>query len=277
MPVDSVTTLKTARSKKPGEVICTGTVTANRPVKGASVELIWDNSHTNLTTTNVNGQFSALIGLPAGRHTVIARFSGEGYPINKSQSTVQTIVIPNSYVDTLSGLLPYIGVACLFCLFIGGAVYYLRRMPIRFRRSPSEAIQAAVPESPLDTNDSQGEENVPGVVETPPTGASDSAEISLFQRYAGLLHAAGLSEAAREVYCNLAERIAEDLQISRFRSRSPREMAKSCRERPYCAAFSRLVATYERIRYAGETSVPVREEFEHSMHAADSQFGGEDH
>ena len=101
--------------------------------------------------------------------------------------------------------------------------------------------------------------------------------VTLFQRYTSLLQSYGLSEASHLVYAELAARIARDLKISRYRVLTPREMSRSCRERPYCGAFSRLIATYERIRYGGYHSDPVREEFEAGMQNTDAHLGGEDH
>ncbi len=131
LPVDSVTALNATLSGRAGEVICTGAVTANQPVQNAPVELVWDRTHVSRTLTDAQGEYSTRLSLPAGRHTIQARFTGDGYPVNASQSEVREIVVPASLLPFDYSVFLYIGVFCLFSLFIAGAVYYLQRVPGR--------------------------------------------------------------------------------------------------------------------------------------------------
>jgi hypothetical protein len=283
VPVDTVTTLTISTSRKAGEILCTGTVTANQPVRNAPVELVWDGTHQSRATTDAKGEFNAALNLPNGNHTVQARFTGTGYPLNPSESDIQAIdiSIPLNplilHVDYI--FFVYLGVLCIFSLFIGGAAYYLRRTPGRTLFSGKRAARTdlsgdAGPETPA-ISDEGTRANIPP--DTNPPDEVPAGYLSLFQRYAGLLQSAGLSEASHAVYCDFAGRIAHDLRIPRHRVLTPREMSRSCRERPYCGAFSRLVSAYERIRYGGYLSVPVRTEFETTMHTTDSQLEGEHH
>ncbi len=278
LPVDSVTTLAVKQSARPGEVICTGTVMANLPVRNASVDLVWDTTHVSRTLTNAQGAFTSSLSLPAGWHTVQARFTGVGFPINASESDIQSIVASPLPFD-LSALLPVAAIG-LFCLFIAGAVYYLRRRP---GGSPFAGIREALARTPAGSRQETGAEN-----DGKGTGADSSSgtpvpaqgtvpDMPLSQVYAGLLRSAGLGEASHAVYSELAGRIAHDLHISRHRVLTPREMSRSCRERPYCGPFARLVSVYERIRYGGHRSDPVREEFESTMQTTGSELGGELH
>jgi hypothetical protein len=271
-PVDSFTTLTLTPSRKAGEVICAGTVIANLPVRNASVDLVWDGTHVSRTTTDADGAFSAPLLLRGGKHTVQARFTGAGYPINPSESSIQTIVVSAFSLPVDLSQLLYAAVFCLFALFVGGAIYYLRRAPGRSLFHSAGAVQGIpalpVPEVP--------EETVPEPDAFPP-GIGNAPGDTLFQQYTALLRTAGLGEASHAAYSTLAGRIARDLRISRYRVLTPREISRSCRERPYCGPFSHLVNAYERIRYGGYQSAPVQEEFEATMQSTDAHLGGEDH
>ena len=269
--VDSVTTLKVRRTKNAGEVVCSGTVVANLPVRNAPVELVWDGSNVSRTSTNIRGEFSSQLNLTAGMHSVQARFSGDGFPVNPSESSVQTIMVTTPGISD-NRFLFYAGVFCLLSLFIVGAVYYIRRTPGQSIFSIPRALRVPAPDE-TDPGSDDGTGMVPEVSVT----ENRPDEVTLIQRYSGLIRTAGLSEASYAVYCDLAGRIARDLRISRYRVLTPREMSGSCRERPYCGAFSHLVSAYERIRYGGYHSSPVQEEFEGSMQTVDAQLGGEDH
>ena len=133
VPVDSVTNLTVSNATYGGDVSCTGSVMANIPVRFAPVELIWDGSHMTNTTTDANGGFNTTLRLPDGPHTVVARFTGEGYPIHPSESMPQVVDVSIQYLPTLPLLLivMILLVAGIVTLSAGGAWYYLRRMPGR--------------------------------------------------------------------------------------------------------------------------------------------------
>jgi len=280
--VDSVTTLSVKRTKNAGEIICTGSVIANLPVRNATIELVRDGTNVSRIITNAQGVFSTSLRIPPGKHTVQARFTGDGYPINSSESDVQMVEATTLPFTTLSfdysGLL-YIAVPGIFCIFIAGAVYYLRRKSGQpFFQGRWAARSDPSGNSVTEVLASDGGVNIMGT--TPESHVPDEKPVGvapLFQRYAGILQSAGLSEASYAVYCDLSARVAADLHISRHRVLTPREMSRSCREQPYCGPFTRLVSAYERIRYGGYHSAPVREEFEATMQTTDAELSGDHH
>jgi hypothetical protein len=279
VPVDSVTNLSVSNETPGGDVFCTGSVIANRPVRFAPVELIWDGSHISNTTTDADGRFNTTLRLPAGHHTVVARFTGEGYPIHPSESMPQVVDVSIPLITFRLGLrfILILLAAGIFTLYVGGAWYYLRRMPGRVRpgsaatpspgtTGPASSQQTALTEavSPL--------EGMPGE----PAGDGTVPE-SLFARYAHILQDGDLSAAARFVYLGLSERIAQDLHIQRHTALTPRELSQACTKKPYCGPFSSFVHVYERVRYGGCRSAAVRTEFEAGMKDTATRLEGEDH
>ena len=274
-PVDSTTTLSVTKANSKSEVTCTGSVIANRPVRSAPVQLVWDQTYVVETTTSTNGEFKTTIRLPDGTHTVVARFSAEGYPINPSESEPQVVDI--SILRIITPIMPdlhwevlFLMVAGIFFLFVGGAWYYLRRMPgkkpfgdwISHKLGRSEVMlpdrgppDQELPEQgrPADT----------------PAGETPAPE-SLIERYTRILQEEGLSAAARSAYQQFAMHIARELQISRYRSLTPREVSRSCTKKPYCGPFSVFVTIYEQVRYGGFRSLKTRAEFETAMHTTRS-------
>ena len=278
VPVDSVTTLAVSNATPGGIVSCTGTVVAaNRTVRSAPVELVWDGSHVISTITDADGRFSTSLRLPDGPHTVVARFTGEGYPIRPSESAPQGVVVSIQYVPNLAAfpfmlVIMILLIAGIFTLFIGGAWYYLRRMPGRTRPVSPAMTEPAGSYQTADTDKVPPPEGMPGE----PAG-DDTAPDSLFARYVHILQEGGLSAAARVVYLGFSVRIAKDLHIRQYTALTPRELSQSCTKKPYCGPFSSFVLVYERVRYGGYRSAAVQTEFEAEMKNTDTQLGGEDH
>ena len=278
VPVDSVTTLAVSNATTSGIVSCTGTVlAANRTVRSAPVELVWDGSHVISTITDADGRFSTPLRLPDGPHTVVARFTGEGYPIRPSESAPQGVVVSIQYLPNLPAfpfmlVIMILLIAGIFTLFIGGAWYYLRRMPGRTRPVSPDMTEPAGSDQTADTDKVSPEEVIP----SEPAG-DGTAPDSLFARYAHILQEGGLSAAARVVYLGFCVRIAKDLHIRQYTALTPRELSQSCTKKPYCGPFSSFVLVYERVRYGGYRSAAVQTEFEAEMKNTDTQLGGEDH
>jgi len=279
-PVDSATTLSVTTANSRGEVTCTGSVIANRPVRSAPVQLVWDQTHVVETTTGANGEFRTTIRLPDGTHTVVARFSAEGYPINPSESEPQVVDI--SMLRIIMPIMPdlhwevlFLILAGIFFLFVGGAWYYLRRMPgkkpfgdwISHKLGRSEVI---VPDRGLPDQELPDLKlPEPGRPADTPAGETPAPE-SFIERYTRILQEEGLSAAAWSAYQQFAMHIARELQISRYRSLTPREVSRSCTKKPYCGPFSVFVRIYEQVRYGGFRSPETRAEFETAMHATRS-------
>lgn len=274
VPGDSVTTLTVTPLKVPGLVTCSGTVMTTIPVKHAPVELVIDGASGKRMMTGAAGEFKETLNLSAGVHTVQARFTGTGFPITPSESAVQTIMVAPAALPFDFSLAGYGAIFLLLALFVAGAAYYVRRVPEGAGPSAPE-LQAA---------------NLPGADETgvtaalpelagpaPVTGSGVAPEGTLAERYAQALRSGGTGEAAHAVYSEIAGRLARDHKIARHRVLTPREMAKTCRRRPYCSAFASLVAAYERIRYGGCDAQPLREEFEATMELTDARMRGEEH
>lgn len=281
IPVDSVTSLSVEGITSRGDVTLTGSLSANRPVPQAPVELVWDGVHVVPATTDNWGDFREVVRLPPGGHTLIARFTGSGYPINPSQSEPQEVDV--SALQTLAFpdyswlVLPLVAGA-LVLLFLGAALYYLRRSgTARFRPGlmpgPAGAENAEA---------GAGEGNLSSDLKPETSPSWDSETIvpeaeSLFLRYLRICEGSGLSEAAHTVYHEFSGHIARDLRVARHTSLSPRELSRACTKKPYCGPFSRFVAVYERIRYGGFRTPAVKLDFETALEATESAMGREDH
>jgi len=274
VPSESVTTLTVTPLKIAGLVSCSGTVNANIPVRHVPVELVVDGTPGNMTKTGATGEFKETLNLSAGIHTVQARFTGSGYPITPSESAVHTVMVAPAALPFDFSLLGYGAIFLLFILFVAGAVSYVRRTPGGTGPSATEPEGQDLP------GGASGGADIPLLEpfgQAPLPGPGTEPEGSLADRYAHALLSAGIGEATHAVYSEIAGRLARDHKIARHRVLTPREMAKTCRERPYCSAFASLVAAYERIRYGGFDTQPLREEFEASMELTDARMRGEDH
>lgn len=272
IPVDSVTNLTLGKPDSEGNVNCTGFVMANYPVQSGSVQITWDKTHVIVTKTNANGYYSREILLPPGRHTIIAGFSGEGYPINSSESTPQDIEISlirgieTDYGQVLSA----IAVIGICILFIGAAVFYFRRITSRKSSSP---IHSDTDMDPLLLTDP--DEQVQGSDHKKYTlDSTESGDEDLIAWYTRILMKQGLSAASRCAYQQLSGRIARDLHIKRYTTLTAREMGQSCRKKPYYGTFARFVSAYEHIRYGGQMSVKDQAILETAIKGSDEQIGG---
>jgi hypothetical protein len=247
---------------------------ANRPVRSASVQITWDETHVIVSKTDANGTFLREIQLPPGRHTVIAGFSGEGYPINASESEPRIADIP-----LIRGLEPdngpvwlVISVIGIFLLFLGAAVFYLWRMAKR--RSPVPGTSRDE-DFPADTD--SGLPQTGGDHKNQTADSGKPGKETLIAYYTRLLREQGLNAASRKIYELFAGHIAHDLSIKRHRTLTAREMSRNCRGKPYCGAFARFIAVYERVRYGGQVTVKDQAVFETAIHVTDEQMGGENH
>jgi len=75
------------------------------------------------------------------------------------------------------------------------------------------------------------------------------------------------------VYMKIAGRMANDFTIRHYKSMTARELSLTCRDKPYCGAFSRFVAVYERIRYGRKDSLEDQAVFETALASTDEQMG----
>ncbi|WP_321507932.1 carboxypeptidase-like regulatory domain-containing protein [uncultured Methanoregula sp.] len=282
IPVNSTTTLIVSKPDRSGNINCTGSIIANLPVKDASVQLTWDETHILVTKTDSSGRFKKLIQLPPGRHTVIARFTGDDYPIYASESkpvTVDVSIIPGVDMDYRFIALVIIGIGILI-LFLGITVLYVRRISRR-KTHITDLIQRII-QGRMRNKNPPLPGPVPDLWESGPDVhlPDDSQKYeneTLISYYARILKEHGLSEASRIAYKQIAQRVASDLRIRRHQALTAREMAKTCKGKPYCGTFARFTSAYERIRYGGQNSVKDQSVFETAMELTDDQTGGEKH
>ena len=282
--VNSTTNLTVSRPDKNGMVNCTGTVIANHPVSSAGVQITWDQTHVIVTKTDADGRFMREIVLPVGSHTLQAEFSGDNFPIYPSKSDPVTVE-----VSLFGGLAPedrygwlVLPVIAIILLFSGAAAYYLWRMAIgkslipdrvqkylsRWKRSPGKP-----------DHEPPSAAKILRIPVSDPVVPSDEARgsESLIAYYRRVLKEQGLSTASRISYEQIAERIARDFRIKRYKSLTAREMYRHCKVRSYSRAFARFIVIYEQIRYGGKVSVKDQTIFENALVSTDEQTGGEDH
>ena len=267
--VDSVTNLSVSRPDGEGNVNCTGFVLANYAVPSASVQITVDNTSVTVTKTNAEGEFMRTIPLSPGTHTLIADFDGDGYPLNPSESdpiTVEIALIKGVNIDYGYIALIISGTGILLAS-LGAAVWYLRRMGLRRLPSPGMQQENRLPSGSDDL----------GRREDTAEDAADQEQETLIAYYTRLLKEEGLSAASRGVYQQLAERVARDLNIRRYKALTAREISRKCREKPYCRAFARFISVYERIRYGGQISVKDQSQFETAIDATEEQMGSDDY
>lgn len=274
--VDSVTNLTISAPDRDGNVNCTGSVMANQPVRSASVQLVWDKTHITITKTNAEGLFMKEIRLPVGRHTVTAGFTGDGLPINPSESEPQVVEISliQSIESETGGLTIFVAIIVVFFLFLAAAAFYLNRM------TRKKIPPAGIPGDMVDSADENSPSIMDGITPDYPARPANPVMISgetLIEFYTRVLNERGLSAASRIVYEHLAGILARDLGIKRHRTLTAREMSRNCRGKPYCGAFSRFTAIYERVRYGGRVSVRDQAIFEAAIDSADDLMEGEHH
>jgi hypothetical protein len=281
---DSITTLSKPVTNK-GSVTITGTVTAGVPVRNAMVDIISNGTVMLGTVTDARGQFRAVVNLSPGTHLLVARFTGTGFPLRPSESAPREVRISQNFLPAnflpadYSGLVLAGAVVITISLFFGGAFWYLRRM----RGGRSSFNLMAEINKLLKRPIAPGEDTpgTPARVEHPADetsgGMAAATPDALFSRYSRVLQEHGISEAAFAVYRDLSRRVASDQQIKGYTSLTPGELSRSCRNQPYCSAFSRFVSVYETVRYGGISTGTVRTEFEVVLQHTEKQMGGEDH
>jgi hypothetical protein len=224
---------------KPGKVTVYGDLYTGgeRAVTGATVGIVSDGAQIGTAVTDKDGVYETVLVLPRGRHTLKARFTGEGFPIGPSESEEIVIDVPygggdgTGAQDPLSLLLA----GGIMIASGAGAAFYLRR-----RRSlPGES-------PPI----------LPGALEEilvlPGSEAVPDRPGSLLDLFARLLGLAGLREAAFAVYRELGRRVTVVLGRVRVRSLTPRELAARTSGQPFHAALLAFIPHYEGIRYGPE-------------------------
>jgi hypothetical protein len=276
--VQSATNLSVSHTNRSTTINCSGAVMANYPVRSASVELVWDETHVLVTKTDSRGWFMKEIDLPPGRHTILARFNGAGYPIDPSVSAPQVIeisLIPRTGDELeLWDVLLVIFAIAILAGFVKATLYYIQRMTRKI-------------EARTKTGEVSGTTSTSGSLEDSaadlPAQSADTSELmdpdneTIVSYYTRLLEEKGLKAASWRVYQQLAARVARDQEIRRHRTLTAREISRGCKGKPYCRPFARFIAVYERIRYGGIVSVKDQTVFETALHTTDEQMEGDRH
>ena len=254
-------------------VACTGTLRTegSRAVRDAPIILRVDTTTLLTTATNETGVYRKEITLPAGEHTIQAEFHGADFPLNPSESRVETFHMQ----DDPPSLLAFIaGAAALL-----GTGWYLRRrhqrkVPLQRappRTAPQKRIQEEkkefspekVKEKELPPQKNEREELPPPEIEReefPPqkVGEKKSPPKKIEEKKFppqkigenGLppLKIEGLQprDAATVLFRFLRAR------LGLAETKTPRDCAR------LAPAHARFFERYEKIRYAGE--VPTEEE-----------------
>jgi hypothetical protein len=276
--VQSATNLSVSHTNRSTTINCSGAVMANYPVRSASVELVWDETHVLVTKTDSRGWFMKEIDLPPGRHTILARFNGAGYPNDPSVSAPQVIeisLIPRTGDELeLWDVLLVIFAIAILAGFVKATLYYIQRMTRKI-------------EARTKTGEVSGTTSTSGSLEDSaadlPAQSADTSELmdpdneTIVSYYTRLLEEKGLKAASWRVYQQLAARVARDQEIRRHRTLTAREISRGCKGKPYCRPFARFIAVYERIRYGGIVSVKDQTVFETALHTTDEQMEGDRH
>jgi hypothetical protein len=145
LTVNSVVQMMVSDPDTKGNVTVGGIVTANNvPVSSAPVQISWDQSHATSTTTDEDGYFMKEISLPTGPHTIVAGFSGIGYPISNSESNPQVVDVPFFRGIPLESeqVWPVIIIVGALTGLIGGVILYLRRRK-KTAKTPTAALENA--------------------------------------------------------------------------------------------------------------------------------------
>jgi hypothetical protein len=278
--------------KNSSQVVCSGYLTANRPVRYAPVYILWEGHDPLTLTTDAQGFFSLTLRLPAGYHRLRAWFENESYPIGPSMSAIFGVTstgveVPSvtkeqearfangtirytggepqasfggHVADTMSRVLPGAFVGLLAAV---AALGYLRRGVRKDEPgatpppSPREALHPS-----LDIF-----RDVPAAI--PP-------EEPLGDLYLRSLRELGLSGAAYLVYSRFASIIGGHTGIRNPSRFTAREIARASADRPYGKVFHAFVRCYELVRYAGQKGDRVRRGFEYSMESTQTALEGEE-
>jgi hypothetical protein len=283
-PVDSALNMTIEVMKNGSEIVCRGYLVANRPVRYAPVDILWEDHEPLTATTDAKGFYRTVIRLPAGTHRLRAWFENSSYPVSTSMSAIYSVTstgeaIPSvrkeeearwangtfryepevSFWDRVTGTaLQTVPVAFVALMGAVAALGYLRR-GVR-EEVPPPPLPEGTPAPSLDLF-----REVPFPV--PPE--------TLAALYLRSLRELGLSGAAHLVYRRLASIVGTHAGIGNPALLTSREMAGACARRPYGKVFGAFVRCYEGIRYAGQRGEGTRRNFEDSMERTRTAVEGE--
>jgi hypothetical protein len=243
VPTNSTTSLTANVITNTPDVKFSGQVRTGQmvPVRNAPVTIIWDRVNRLDAITDSEGIFHAEISVPNGDHTAQALFDGKGYPVSPSQSGMVTFTVAYIPPGVIPGTPPVLFIlimVTIIALSLGGALFYLKRKPVRQEKQQPVSVTVI---RPVQEDQSPGETAMP--VPEPDSPALLSLDFDQWIRESGA------REASYRIYQVIVVLIQNDLHIVRGQCLTPREIASKCTGRHYSSRFMEFIGIYEWVRY----------------------------
>jgi hypothetical protein len=238
VPTDTVLTLEAyTEDERWDEVICYGELRAGTiPVSTAPVRILVDDIEAMKVETDLAGYYVGSLNLTQGNHTLQAVFNDAAFPLNPSESAVQTITLA-PVVPLLLIIIVGSGVLTLASL---SSMWYLRRRNLP--AIPVESSPLFYQEVSLITPTYQESEDMyPGC----PTPGD------ILIHYQNLFDNGEWSHAAALLYHFIVSRITHLPMASDIYSLTPRETACLLSETSVGETFRAFISRYEEVRYGG--------------------------
>jgi hypothetical protein len=216
---------------------CSGNLTTEEgyPVQGAPVSLSIDGRKVASGITQENGAYRSQIPITEGHHTITAMFSGEEYPLERSESE-QRVLDLYSRMSIIRTLFVSVGAVLLST---AGAGWYLRRS----RRDLSINGNAVAWDTPI------VEEEHALIKERQSPIASTPEDLRAFAK--GLYQSDEPRNAITALYRRLLDTIGERYGLANCRTRTPRELLVLFGGLKIAPDLQEFVRRYESIRYGG--------------------------
>ena len=262
-------TLAVPSPEKEGYSITGLLAATDRPVSGATVNILVDGKVFKKIVTGSDGSYRAVISLPAGDHDIRTAFTPLSLPLGPSQSKTYHVTVSSADVPgTAPSLYSILFGAVAIAVSSGGAYYYLKRRPgVRYRSPFIEppSINGSVPGVP---------ENTPITPEPtqPPVGMRAGQALEDFRKEENA------REAARLLFLFLRGEIVSRLGLRHEGSITAREMVGSSEGRVFFSPLRTFTQIYEKIRYdRGIAGQDERDRIGAAFSATTGSLGGEDH
>lgn len=273
IPVNTTLNLSiNAFSDKP-KIMLSGSLVTDKNVRYAPVHAILNNNSWNQTITNQDGQYKMDITLPEGKYLIYTQFNATNYPLFENQSQKYEVISSGSRIESIRQIDDenlYIRINLIIIIIIGISILAISYYFSRFYFKKKNLTSA------LNTTSSRGYNKL------------------LSDRYNSLIHELsgdrellaqfqlterelGLSEAVREIYLTILNRIVQETHISRSHSFTIREITQKISSKSYGRPFRYFACVYEKIRYGGSQQEDDRITFENRLDDLDQAMKSENH
>jgi hypothetical protein len=247
VPTDTNLTLATYQGDRWDEVFFDGELHAGPlPVSSAPVRILVDDFESLTFATDQDGYYYGSLNLTRGNHTLQAVFDDPAYPLNPSESGVQTLTLAPSVPFMLAA---GVGAGAGIFAFLGLAWYIRRKNSVptatsRERSSPDRdgAIPLIAPVS---------------APESRPESPALRSPVTILLLYQDLFNAGEWSAAAALLYQSLAERFTPLPEVSDPSTLTPREFSSRLPPSSPKEPFREFIRRYEEVRYGG---MPLRQQ-----------------